>query len=86
MEGAYRTDPSLANEFNLATTYARAGEVNLAIPLYMDVAKKGQFTSARAIFDRKDQDPKAPKASFNYSDEALRRIALLTDQAYPMDH
>ena len=83
MEAAYRADPNIGNEFNLATAYARAGRVELAIPLYEDVARKGQFTMAAPIFDRKDADTGKPRKSFNYSDEALRRIALLTDQPFP---
>ena len=83
MEAAYRADPNIGNEFNLATTYARAGKVELAIPLYEDVARKGQFTNAASIFDRKDAETGRRRKTFNYSDEALRRIALLTDQPFP---
>lgn len=84
LEEAYRADPSIANEFNLATAYAKTGQISLAIPLYTEVARKGQFTMATALFDRGDDQTKRPR-SFTYSDEALRRIALLTNQPFPED-
>ncbi len=84
LEKVYRNDPSLGNEFNLATAYARTGQATLAIPLYEDVARKGQFNSATALYEyRGEIDPRTPRRNFNYSDEALRRIALLQGQPLP---
>jgi len=84
LEKVYRNDPSLGNEFNLATAYTRTGQTALAIPLYEDVAKKGQFNSATALYQYRDEaDPRTPRRSFNYSDEALRRIALLQGEPLP---
>ena len=84
LEKGYRDDPSLGNEFNLATAYARTGQVSLAIPLYEDVARRGQFNSARVLYEyRSEVDPRTPRRSFNYSDEALRRIAALEGEPFP---
>jgi hypothetical protein len=84
LEKVYRDDPSLGNEFNLATAYVHTGQTALAIPLYEDVAKKGQFNSATVLYQYKDEaDRRTPRRSFNYSDEALRRIALLQGEPLP---
>ena len=84
LENVYREDPSLGNEFNLATAYTRTGQVALAIPLYEDVARKGQFNSAIALYEyRSEVDPRTPRRSFNYADEALRRIAALQGEPFP---
>lgn len=84
LEKVYRNDPSLGNEFNLATAYARTGQTALAIPLYEEVARKGQFNSATVLYEyRSEIDPRTPRRSFNYSDEALRRIALLQGESLP---
>jgi hypothetical protein len=84
LEKVYRNDPSLGNEFNLATAYARTGQTTLAVPLYVDVAKNGQFNSAVVLYEyRSETDPRTSRRSFNYSDEALRRIALLQGEPLP---
>ncbi len=84
LEKVYRDDPSLGNEFNLATAYVHTDQASLAIPLYADVARKGQFNQAVALYQFKsDVDPLLPRRSFNYSDEALRRIAALQGDPLP---
>jgi tetratricopeptide (TPR) repeat protein len=86
LEKVYRNDPNLGNEFNLATAYARTGQTERAVRLYEDVAKKGQFNSAVALYEyRSEANPLKLRRSFNYSDEALRRIALLQGEPLPDD-
>jgi hypothetical protein len=84
-EKAYRDNPTLGNEFNLATAYAHTGRADLAIPLYEDVAAKGQFSNATVLYEYRRSDGRLSHRTFNYSDEALRRIALLTGQDFPED-
>jgi len=84
-EKAYRDNPTLGNEFNLATAYAHVGRADLAVPLYEDVAAKGQFSTATVLYEYRRSDGRMSHRTFNYSDEALRRIALLTGQDFPED-
>jgi hypothetical protein len=48
---AYREDPSLLNEFNLATGYERLGRTTLAVPLYQDLAARGQYIHVEAVYN-----------------------------------
>ncbi|MGZ6014137.1 MAG: hypothetical protein ACXWKM_00190 [Phenylobacterium sp.] len=75
---SYRRQPTLENEFNLATGYEHTGQIALAIPLYADVAKYGEFTHAVTLYDY-SHGARVQRAGFNYSEEANRRLAMLTD-------
>ena len=76
---SYRESPSLANEFNLAAAYVHNGQTALAIPLYADVAANGQFAQGAVLYDyRNPATPVPVHKRINYSDEANRRIAILT--------
>ena len=76
---AYREDPNLRTEFNLATAYEHAGQAALAIPLYRDLAVKGQFTWTQALYDYR-HGPRPEHVQFNYADAANERLAALTGQ------
>ena len=80
---AYRRSPSLVNEFNLASYYARSGQYALAVPLYADVAANGQFSEGFAVYDYR-HDPRPKREGFNFSDEANRRLAELSGATPPM--
>jgi hypothetical protein len=43
-ERSYQQTPDLINEFNLATAYEHTGSSALAIPLYIDLVERGQYT------------------------------------------
>jgi hypothetical protein len=76
---SYRASPSLANEFNLATAYVHNGQTALAVPLYADVAAHGQFAQGALLYDYRNPSAPVPvHKRVNYSDEANRRIAILT--------
>ena len=77
---SYREGPSVANEFNLATAYTHSGETTLAIPLYADVAERGKLSTARVLYDYRHNGYRPPHLTFNYADEANRRLAVLTGQ------
>ncbi len=78
---SYRESPGMVNEFNLATAYAHTGRTALAIPLYADVVQNGKFTQGTALYDyRHGVSPK--RVRFNFSDEANRRLALLTGEPF----
>lgn len=74
-EKAYREDPDLLNEFNLATGYERTGQNAKATALYQDVVVKGKSTTMDA--NRPDGDSPAAITDANMSDEAGRRIELM---------
>lgn len=76
---AYREDPNLRTEMNLATAYEHEGQVALAIPLYRDLEVKGQFTWTQALYDYR-HGPRPENVVYNYAEEAHRRLALLTGE------
>jgi hypothetical protein len=75
---SYRRQPTLENEFNLATAYENLGQIALAIPLYENVARYGEFTYTHALYDYR-HGARVERPGFNYSDEANRRLAILTN-------
>ena len=77
---SYRLSPSLTNEFNLATAYARAGQTALAVPLYEDVVENGQYTLGAGLYPNGGGGRDQP-ARFNLADEATRRLAVLSGEA-----
>ena len=76
---AYREDPNLKTEFNLATAYEHSGQAALAIPLYQDLARRGQFVDTQALYDYRS-GVRPDRVVFNYAGEANRRLAVLTGQ------
>ncbi len=74
---SYRENPTLRNEFNLATAYVHTGQPALAIPLYADVARSGHFTETQALYDYHSR-ARPGRVQFNYADEANRRLDMLT--------
>src|SRR5579863_2073033 len=48
-EWSYQQTPDLNNEFNLATAYQHTGNNALAIPLYIDLVNRGQFTLTHSM-------------------------------------
>ncbi len=48
---AYREDPTLLNEFNLAVGYEALGRTTLAIPLYQDLSARGQRVRVEAVYN-----------------------------------
>lgn len=70
---AYRENPSLVNQFNLATGYENTGRSALAIPLYQDIASRGQFVSVKAVYDPRTT-PRGRLLLPNLADEASRRL------------
>lgn len=74
---AYQAAPSAENEFNLAVAYENTGRATLAIPLYRDVAARGQMAIGRALYDyhrTRGPDHKA----FYLRDQAANRLYALT--------
>ncbi len=76
---AYQQSPSINNEFNLATAYTHTGQAALAVPLYADVAAKGQFVEAPVLYDYRS-NVRPERVRYNVADEANRRLELLTSQ------
>jgi len=69
---SYKEKPDIWNEFNLATAYQRTGQGAKAVPLYLDLVDRGQFTRTREIdsFDGEFQQPMLP----NLADESALRL------------
>ncbi len=74
---AYQQSPSINNEFNLATAYTHTGQTSLAIPLYADIASKGEFVEATVLYNYRS-GPRPERARYNVADEANRRLQLLS--------
>lgn len=89
-ERSYQEDPSIRVEFNLATAYERTGRGDLAVPLYIDLVDRGQYTKTAAL-DNFYNLPASPMLA-NLADEATFRLARLgvgtavagSIKAYPM--
>ena len=73
---AYRENPNVTNEFNLATSYQRIGRSTLAIPLYQDLATRGQFTVTHVVYDYRHEGGGRRMDQF-ISDEASRRLDMI---------
>jgi len=57
-ERSYKQTPDIINEFNLATAYQRTGNNALAIPLYIDLEERGQYTPLATLLNYDGTLPK----------------------------
>ena len=71
-EKSYRAKPDLINEFNLATAYQHTHRGALAVPLYVDLVDRGQYTRTAPIYSYDGRWP-APMLPF-IADEAAHRL------------
>jgi hypothetical protein len=74
---SYAKQPTLSNEFNLATAYQRTGQFALAIPLYQEVVSGGKYTNGLFVYNYRTTFRPGP-AGFNYAQEASRRLDTIT--------
>ncbi|WP_146002798.1 hypothetical protein [Telmatospirillum siberiense] len=74
-EKASATNPTVVNQFNLATGYQNTGQNDKAIALYQDLVTKGQYTSVNP--GRNDDGTPVAAADRNIADESARRIELI---------
>jgi hypothetical protein len=81
---AYREDPTVANEFNLATAYQNTGRSTLAIPLYQDLTRRGQFTTAKVVYNYRDE-ASGRKMNHLISEEATRRLNMIAGRPAAID-
>jgi hypothetical protein len=84
-ERSYRENPSIRDEFNLATAYEHMGRGDLAVPLYIDLVDRGQYTQTVPI-DNFYGLPQSPMLA-NLADEAasrLKRLGARTATAGPI--
>jgi hypothetical protein len=85
---AYKEDPSLLNEFNLATGYEQLGRTTLAIPLFQDVAARGQYIHVQAVYDyhaRVLGGARVRHMDSTLSDESTRRLNLIAGRPAPFN-
>jgi hypothetical protein len=85
---AYREDPSLLNEFNLATGYERLGRTVLAIPLYQDLAVRGQYINVEAVYNYDSPlyaGVRARHMNSTLSAESLRRLNQIAGRPAPFN-
>ena len=85
-EKAYREDPTVQNEFNLATGYQHTGRATLAIPLYQDVAARGQYMQSRAVYNY-EAAPNVPGRVIDSTlgMEAQRRLDMIAGKPAPFN-
>jgi hypothetical protein len=85
---AFRGDPTLTNEFNLATGYQHTGRSDLAVPLYRDVSARGQYIHIQPIYDYDDAaDPAAPGRLIDSTlgQESDRRLNMIAGLPAPFN-
>jgi hypothetical protein len=85
---AYREDPSLLNEFNLATGYKQLGRTVLAIPLYQDLALRGQYIHIDAVYNYDSAlyaGVRARHMNSTLSDESVRRLNQIAGRPAPFN-
>jgi len=85
---AYREDPSLLNEFNLATGYVKLGRTTLAIPLFEDVAARGQYVHVQAVYNYAsplNDGVRARHMDSTLSEESARRLNLIAGRPAPFN-
>ncbi len=75
-EQSYRENPSIWNEFNLATAYQNTGRAGQAIPLYANLVDRGRFVALVSVQNFDGSWP-APMAS-TVSEEAQLRLNRLS--------
>ena len=71
-EQAYRENPNIFIEFNLATAYQRIGRDDLARPLYVDLVTRGQYRDMTTIQNFDGSWPS--RMDETVSQEASRRL------------
>lgn len=74
-EKAYAVNPTVMNEFNLATGYQNTGQNAKAMTLYQDLVSKGQYTKMNP--GRNDDATPVAASDGNMADESARRIELM---------
>ena len=72
---SYQQKPDLFNEFNLATAYQHTGNNALAIPLYLDLVERGQYTPTASILNADGTMP--PPMLATISLESAKRLGVL---------
>ena len=77
-ERSYRENPDIRDEFNLATAYEHIGQGGKAVPLYIDLVERGQFTKTQLI-DNYDGLPQSPLLPV-IADEAALRLNRMSAQ------
>lgn len=82
---AFREDPSLVNQFNLATGYENTGRSALAIPLYQDIASRGQYVSIKAAYDPRNESRRGRLLLPNLAAEASRRLDAIAGRPAPLE-
>jgi hypothetical protein len=89
-EQSYRENPSIWNEFNLATAYQNTGHAGQAIPLYTNLIDRGRFIALTPVQNFDGSWP--PPMAATVSEEAQARLNRLsgigagrhvTDFSYP---
>jgi hypothetical protein len=78
-EKAYAAHPTASTTFNLANAYANTGQLAKAAALYEDVVAEGDFTPTNLVAFA-DGSPIDPKTLSPLSDEASRRLKLISAQ------
>jgi hypothetical protein len=74
-ERSYQQKPDLFNEFNLATAYQHTDNNALAIPLYLDLVERGQYTATASILNANGTMP--PAMLRTISMESAKRLGVL---------
>jgi len=74
-ERSYRQTPDLVNEFNLATAYEHTGSNALAIPLYIDLVERGQYTLTAPLLNSDGTVPAPMQRTISM--ESAKRLDLL---------
>jgi hypothetical protein len=74
-ERSYQQTPDLNNEFNLATAYQNTGNNALAIPLYIDLVNRGQYTLTHSILKADGTMPRPMLRTISM--ESARRLGGL---------
>lgn len=72
---SYQQTPDVDNEFNLATAYQHTGNDALAIPLYIDLVDRGQYTLTHSLLNADGTMP--PAMLKTISQESAKRLARL---------
>ena len=81
-ERSYQQTPDLNNEFNLATAYQHTGNDALAIPLYIDLVDRGQYTLTHSMLNANGTMP-APMLR-TIAMESARRLGGLGGSDAPI--
>jgi len=70
---SFKQTPNMTTEFNLATAYQHTGRADLAIPLYIDIAERGQYLKTVPLLNADGTWPLNLMSS-TYADEASKRL------------